>query len=50
MERKHQHILKQNFPGVIAAKTIIVLDIADDYQFNDPELVATLKTSLISYL
>jgi len=50
MERKHQQILKQRFPEDIGGKTLEVLDIEDDYQFNDPELIVILKASLHNYL
>jgi predicted protein tyrosine phosphatase len=48
MERKHQQLLKQRFD--IAGKQLIVLDIEDNYRFNDPELVAILKNALREYL
>lgn len=50
MERKQQQILKKLFPTVIAEKQLIVLDIEDNYQFNDPELVEILKLLLKGYL
>ena len=50
MERKHRQILKQLFPKDISEKTLIVLDIEDNYQFNDPELIAMLEASLQNYL
>lgn len=50
MERKHRDILKQNFPLLSAKKPLIVLDIEDDYRYNDPELVEILKSALIDYL
>jgi len=50
MERKHQQILKQLFPEDIGDKTLVVLDIEDNYQFNDPELIVILKASLHNYL
>ncbi|MFI5158436.1 MAG: protein tyrosine phosphatase [Sphingobacteriales bacterium] len=50
MERKHRKILEQNFSEALTDKPIIVLDIEDNYQFNDPELVDILKTSLQDYL
>ena len=50
MERKHQQILKQLFPEDIGGKTLVVLDIEDNYQFNDPELIVILKASLHNYL
>ncbi|WP_183575184.1 low molecular weight protein tyrosine phosphatase family protein [Mucilaginibacter sp. X5P1] len=48
MERKHQQILKQRFD--LTGKQIIVLDIEDRYQFNDPELINILNTRLQNYL
>ena len=50
MERKHRQILEQLFPEDISGKTIFVLDIEDNYQFNDPELIAILKAALHNYL
>jgi predicted protein tyrosine phosphatase len=50
MERKHKEILKQNFHSSIANKQVIVLDIADDYNFGDEELVVILKNALADYL
>ncbi len=50
MERKHRDILKQRFASAIAGKEIIVLDIEDNYQFNDPELIALLQDALADYL
>lgn len=48
MESKHRDLLKQRF--TLTSKTLIVLDIEDHYQFNDPELVEILRTSLAGYL
>jgi len=50
MERKHQQLLKKQFPFAIANKPLIVLDIEDNYQFGDEELIGILKTSLSDYL
>jgi predicted protein tyrosine phosphatase len=50
MERKHRDILKQRFASVIAGKELIVLNIEDNYQFNDPELIEILRTVLSDYL
>jgi predicted protein tyrosine phosphatase len=50
MERKHRDILQKRFPLIISAKQIIVLNIADNYRFNDPELIILLQTALSSYL
>jgi predicted protein tyrosine phosphatase len=48
MERKHRDMVKQHF--AISSQKLIVLDIEDNYQFNDPELVAMLKVALEEYL
>jgi predicted protein tyrosine phosphatase len=48
MEHKHKEILKQRFS--INGKQLIVLDIEDNYQFNDPELIAILRNELKEYL
>lgn len=48
MERKHQQLLKQRFD--ITGKQLLVLDIEDNYPFNDPELVAILEDVLRDYL
>lgn len=48
MECKHRDILKQRF--IISGKDIRVLNIEDNYQFNDPELIALLRDSLSEYL
>ena len=50
MEYKHKELLKHRFALAIADKQIIVLDIEDNYRFNDPELVEILKDSLTEYL
>ena len=50
MERKHRQILKQLFPQDLNNKPLVILDIEDNYQFNDPELVVILKASLQNYL
>ena len=48
MERKHLDIIKQSFQ--LDKQTVVVLDIEDNYQFNDPELVEILKAGLAEYL
>lgn len=48
MERKHLDIIKQRFN--LTNSTLRVLDIEDDYQFNDVELISILKVSLAEYL
>lgn len=48
MERRHRDILKKRFS--FFCQTIIVLEIADDYQFGDLELIEVLRRELIDYL
>ena len=50
MERKHRDILKQRFASAIAGKEMVILDIEDNYQFNDPELISILQNALAEYL
>ena len=48
MERKHRDIIKQRFS--FNRQQLIVLDIEDNYPFNDPELVEMLQMALAAYL
>lgn len=48
MEWRHQQIVTERFE--MTGKKLIILDIADDYQFADPELIRILQMSLAEYL
>jgi predicted protein tyrosine phosphatase len=48
MERKHRDLIKQRF--TLSGQKLMVLDIEDHYRFNDPELIAMLRTALEEYL
>ncbi|WP_184543960.1 low molecular weight protein tyrosine phosphatase family protein [Mucilaginibacter sp. FT3.2] len=48
MERRHKELLKERFN--LAGKQLVVLNIEDNYQFNDPELIEILKECLADYL
>ena len=50
MEEKHQQIIEKNFPQATFSEKIIVLDIADDYQYMDEDLVFILKLSVLNVL
>jgi predicted protein tyrosine phosphatase len=50
MERKHKEILHSHWPEFRARSPIVVLDIPDEYQRNDPELIETLKSRLAELL
>ncbi len=46
MEEKHQQIIEKNFTQRSFSEKIVVLDIADEYQYMDEELVFILKLSV----
>ncbi len=50
MERRHKEILKAKHSLAVAGKTVIVLDIEDNYRYNDPQLIELLKERLGGYL
>ncbi|MDZ7879403.1 MAG: protein tyrosine phosphatase [Saprospiraceae bacterium] len=50
MERKHRDRLKQKFGGEIRDKTVITLNIPDDYKFMQPELIEILEKRLAEYI
>jgi predicted protein tyrosine phosphatase len=50
MERKHKEIVRARFPDFRAPSPIVILDIPDEYQRNDPELIETLKRRLSEVL
>ncbi|MDR3696584.1 protein tyrosine phosphatase [Mucilaginibacter sp.] len=50
MERRHKQLLYQRFPLILTEKTLIVLDIADNYRYGDEEMTGVLKEKLYHYL
>jgi len=48
MERKHMDMIRQLFS--FDQQQLVLLDIEDNYQFNDPELIDILKINLNNYL
>lgn len=50
MEQKHKSRLAAAFSGLLADKTVHVLDIPDEYKYMDPELVEMLEQSVGSIL
>jgi protein-tyrosine phosphatase len=50
METRHKQRLMDQFRLDVNDKKIITLDIEDNYQYMDPELIETLKTSVTPYL
>jgi protein-tyrosine phosphatase len=50
MEKKHKQRMVAKFPDETDGKQIVVLDIADEYQYMDQELIDTLRLSVGAYL
>jgi predicted protein tyrosine phosphatase len=50
MEKRHKQRLQDRFDQLLNGKTIVILDIEDNYQYMDEELIETLKASVIPYL
>lgn len=50
MEKRHKQRLSEKFNELLTGKTLIVLDIPDQYQFMDEELIELLKVSVEPYL
>ena len=50
MEKKHKTHVQDKFSGLLDEKTIIILDIADEYQYMDPELIEILALSVSPYI
>jgi len=50
MEQKHKNRMKAAFPGSMKFAKLYVLDIPDEYQFNDPELIEIIRESTAPYI
>jgi predicted protein tyrosine phosphatase len=50
MEAKHRDYLRTKFPEAISDKKVICLRIPDDFTYNDPDLIALLKSNLSPYI
>ncbi len=50
MERAHRSKLAQRFGPQLKGKKVVCLDIADNYAFMQPELVALLEKKMAPYL
>jgi predicted protein tyrosine phosphatase len=48
MERRHKDITAKRLN--LTCKKQVILDIEDNYQFNDPELIGILKLALTDFL
>ncbi|MEO2206548.1 protein tyrosine phosphatase [Paenibacillus pabuli] len=50
MEKKHIRRLREKFTNTLENKTLINLDIPDDYRFMDEDLIEILKSRVSEYL
>lgn len=50
MERRLRGMLRPRFAEALAEKKLVCLDIPDDFQFQQPELIALLTERLTPYL
>jgi len=48
--KKHNQRLNEKFESACIDKEIIILDIADEYNYMNPELIELLKDSVDHYL
>jgi protein-tyrosine phosphatase len=46
MEHKHKTIVHERFANALGNKKIVVLDIADEYTYMDPELVTMIRSAV----
>lgn len=49
-EKKHKQRLTEKYAALLDDKSIVILNIEDNYQYMDPELVAMLKDAVTPYL
>lgn len=47
---EHKHALQEKFSKQLQHKTILVLDIPDDYHYMDEELIEVFKLSMSTHL
>jgi len=50
MERRLRNLLRQQFPASLQDRELVCLDVPDDFQFQQPELVAILVERLAPHL
>jgi predicted protein tyrosine phosphatase len=50
MERRLRGLLRRRFATALAGKEVVCLDVPDDFQFEQPELVAILTERLLPHL
>ena len=50
MEGRHRDLLRRRFGDQLSGKTVVCLDIPDDFGFMDEELVDLLRLRIAAYL
>ncbi|MVZ97706.1 phosphotyrosine protein phosphatase [Sphingorhabdus sp. IMCC26285] len=50
MEKQHRNKVQQRFKSALKSKRIVVLDIADEYEFMDDALIKILKEKMRRHL
>lgn len=50
MERKHGEILRERFGDGLAGKAVYCLDIPDEFEFMDPDLIASLESAVSGFI
>ncbi|MDF2945351.1 MAG: protein tyrosine phosphatase [Bacillales bacterium] len=50
MEKKHVNRVKEKFGNEISSKTLINLDIPDDYGYMDDDLIEILKARVADHI
>ncbi len=50
MEKRHKELMQQQFDKILAHKQLIILHIADDYEYMDEELIDILEQRIIQLL
>lgn len=50
MESRLAKLIRRRFAGLFADENLICLDVPDDFQFQQPELIALLKSVLTPHL
>jgi predicted protein tyrosine phosphatase len=50
MEKKHRRILEENFPDALVGKSVICLNIPDEYRYMESALIDQLKAGLSQHV
>ncbi len=50
MEDKHKQMIRQKFRNSYDASKMVVLSIADEYQYMDEELIMSIEVAIAPYL